>query len=82
MMNLANLDEVIAHCRKPLGDKEFDEITELIAQTVEIIKESQMEVIDELLTMYLSASEHNVDIGREAIYSLAMRLKGSPETRV
>jgi hypothetical protein len=76
MVNLKTFDQAIRDFRKPLGHPDLDEITVMLAEAVQIFRDSHREVITELLTMYESASEHNVDISRKAIYDLAQRMIG------
>lgn len=58
------------------GDANVDNLCDKIGLGIMSLKEMHLAVITELLTMYDSASEHNVDIGRRAIFDLAQRLAG------
>ena len=79
-MSIKAYDQSIAKIREPVGDKDIDQILELIAQIVESLKEDYTSVFSELMTMYESASEHNVDVSRMAVYNLARRML-APEQR-
>lgn len=76
MLTLKHFDDSIAQIRRPTGDPSLDRITGLIADVVDSFRDGHSQLIEELLTMYQSAAEHNVDVSRRAIYDLAMRLKG------
>jgi hypothetical protein len=72
---LQNFDKAI----KAITDETIllPELNELCQQFGDLLKQfrqGQLALINELYEMYDSASEHNVDIGRDAIFQLAQRL--------
>lgn len=76
MMTLKHYDKAIEAVRKPTHDDVVNEMLEQIAVMLQTFRSSHEQLINELLNMYMSASEHGVDISRHAIYDLAKRLSG------
>ena len=76
MRTLQDFDDAIEVIEKSTDSDEINDLMVSIALILRGFKQSQVELINELLTMYDSASEHNVDIGRTAIFQLAQRLAG------
>ena len=74
LLTLKELDEVIAVIQKPTDIEALDILLTSIALLITALKKHQQNVIAELLEMYNSASEHNIDVSREAVYQLAMKL--------
>ena len=73
---IQNLDDAI---KKITQDVEYPELNELCQQfgdLLEAFKQGQLALINELLAIYDSASEHNVDVGRDVLFELAQRLAG------
>ena len=75
MLTLKNYDLLIEKLTEPTGDEQVDYITARFTA----FRQNQLKIINELLHMYDSASEHNVDVSRHAIFDLAQRLTSTPE---
>lgn len=76
MLTLKHYDKAIEAVRKPTHDETVNQMLEQVAVMLQTFRSTHEQLINELLTMYMSASEHNVDIDRRAIYDLAKRLSG------
>ena len=74
MLTLEHYDRAIEVLRKPVKDPVVNEMFESVVVMVETFKQNQINIARELLTMYESASEHNIDVSRVAIFELAKRL--------
>ena len=74
MMQLKDFDELIEALQGPSGDIQTDKLVHLIITSIQLMRSQHQNLINELLTMYTSASEHNVDISRDAILRLIREL--------
>ena len=73
-MSIKKFNEAIETIRAPTGHSDVDEMLNVIAHIVEHLRNDYLLVFNELMTMYTSAAEHNVDVSRDAIYDLAKRM--------
>jgi hypothetical protein len=76
-MTLDKYDKAIRVMRDLTGDALTDGVCEEFAQILEGFRKGHAEIVDELFNMYKSASEHNVDVGRDAIFEFGIRLVGA-----
>ena len=77
LLTLQDFDVAIEIIERPTDVKELDTLTTPIGLIFRGFKQSQVNLINELLEMYDSASEHNIDVSRQAIVDLAHRLVGT-----
>jgi len=71
---LANFDAAINAITAEVAHPELNELCQHIGDLLEHFKQGQLALINELLAIYDSASEHNVDVDRDVLFELAQRL--------
>jgi hypothetical protein len=77
---LQNFDKAIKSITKEVEHPELNELCQQFGDLLKQFRQGQLVLINELYEMYDSASEHNVDIGRDAISQLAQRLASVEST--
>ena len=82
MRTLQDFDDAIEVIEKPTDSDEINDLMVSMGLIFRGFRKGQLNLINELLAMYDSASEHNVDIGRTAIFQLAQRLAGVDRDRL
>ena len=79
ILTLKDFDEAIELIEEVTGNKQLNILTEQIGLIFRTFRSRQTTLINELLEMYDSASEHNVDVSRQAIFQLVQRLASTTE---
>ena len=74
MLTLNHFDTAIETITKPTKDPQVNDLCNKVGQILTVMRSGYVDLLKELLTMYETAAEHNVDIGREAILDLVERL--------
>jgi hypothetical protein len=59
-----------------IGDEQLDSVMVKLAELLEMLRDNQAAIVSDLIAMYEAASEHNIDIDREAVFKLAEQLLG------
>lgn len=73
-MSVGTYDQVIGVVRLPTDSADLDRLCDQFAQTLTLLREEYVQIAQELLAMYESAAEHNLDVSRQAVYNLAQRM--------
>ena len=79
---IQNLDDAIKTITQKVDPPELNDLCQHFGGLLEQFKQGQLALINELLAIYDSASEHNVDVGRDVLFELAQRLAGVEPTQV
>ena len=79
ILTLKDFDEAIELIEEVTGNKQLNILTEQIGLIFRTFRSRQTTLINELLEMYDSASEHNIDVNRQAIFQLVQRLASTTE---
>ena len=81
ILTLGDFDDAIELIEEATTHEGLNEFCALIGTVLRRFRTNQLHVVHELLTMYDSASEHNVDVSRRAVFQLAQRLASVEDVR-
>ena len=74
MLTLGKFDDAIEVVTRKTDEPHIDNLCTQLGEVLAHLRGGYGQIINELIAMYESAAEHNVDVSRQALLDLAQRM--------